>query len=94
MWEHYFSAVPWDPFKWEIRAKVGKDLANHPFNNIMREYADWSANMTNHLVSCNQGYGKILYLGQKERNPITYDRLARWQFPGVQVDLIWVARAM
>ena len=94
MWQNYSSNVPFDPVRWEIRSKVSQELSDHPFNNVMREYADWASNMTNHLVGCNQGCGKILYLVQKERAPVTYDRLAAWAFPGVHVDLIWVTRQM
>ena len=94
MWEHYESHLPWDQAKWEIKSKVNKDLASHPFNNVMKDYADWASNMPNHLIGCNQGYGKILYLAQKETYPITYERLKQHGFPGIQVDLVWVARAM
>ena len=98
MWEHYSSDAPWDPAKWEIKSKVGKDLAAHPFDNVMRNYSDWAANMTNHLIACNQGYGKILYFLHKEKAPLTYEKLhfaTRYStFPGLNVDLVWVARAM
>ena len=98
MWENFSSDAAWDPSKWEIKQKVGKDLANHPFANVMKDYADWSMNMTNHLISCNQGYGKILHHVHKEKTPLTYERLrsthASGGFPGLNVDLIWVARAL
>ena len=65
MWEDYTSDAAWEPHKWEINIKVCKDLANNPFGNVMRDYGDWSAHMVNHLVACNQGYGKILHVLQK-----------------------------
>ena len=77
MWANFQSPAAWDPSEWEIKSKVGKDLANHPFANIMREYADWSANMLNHLLRCNQGYGKVIHFVQKDKQPITYERLSR-----------------
>ena len=59
----------------------------------MSTYADWSANMFNHLLSCNQGYGKIIWLNQQEKVPITYDRMTNG-IPGIHVDLVWIARAL
>ena len=94
VWENYWSDAAWDPTKWEIRAKANKDLTNNPFNNVMSAYADWAANMSNHLRSCNQGYGKILHMIQLDKHPLTYQRLSMSSIPGVQVDLLWTTRAL
>ena len=94
MWDMYWSDAEWDPFKCITNPKVDKDLASHPFNNVMSSYADWAAHMSNHLIGCNQGYGKLLHWIQRVKQPLTYAVLRGTQIPGLQVDLIHLARSL
>ena len=62
--------------KWVIKDKVNKDLLASPYDGTGPKYRDWSANVLNHLLGCNQGWGKIIWLVQKIKDPLTYEGLA------------------
>ena len=67
MWEQYESHLPWDHAKSKIKSKVDKDLCNHPFNNVMKDYADWASNVSSHLSGCTQRYGKAPFFTQHKK---------------------------
>ena len=50
--------------------------------------------MRNHLLSLNQGYGRIIFEIENERNPLPFERLSRGSVSSMQVDLPWIARAL
>ena len=50
--------------------------------------------MRTHIISCNQGYGRVLYETEQELAPLTFQRLAGARFPGVDIDIMWVTRAI
>ena len=94
MWSAYHDATPWDVTKWTIKDKVNKDLLANPYDGTGPKYRDWSANVINHLLSSNQGWGKVMWMVQREREPLTYQRLAttNYEDTGLQLDWVWIAR--
>ena len=94
MWSTYIDLSDWDPNRWEIKGKVNDDLKNHPFDGVMAKYKDWRSHMVNHLLHSNQGWGKVLWIVQQQRLPITYQRLQATRIGGINVNWIWLTRAM
>ena len=73
---------------------MSEELRTNPFDGVMSKYKEWSANVTNHLLQCNQGWGRILWLAQKEKEPITYYRLQIAHLEGLPADCVWLSRAL
>ena len=73
---------------------MSKDLLSNPFDGTSSKYKDWAANVVNHLLGSNQGYGKILWLIQRESEPVTYHRLISTRVTGLMVNWWWLTRAL
>ena len=73
---------------------MSKHLHCNPFDCTVRKYRDLASNVVNHLLSSNQGYGKILWVAQHDRAPITYERLTTMQVPGLAINWFWITRSL
>ena len=96
MWANYRNASQWGLSRWTIRVKVNKDLQQNPYDGTGLKHRDWPANIVNHLLSSNQGWGKVTWLVQRLKEPITYNLLAATNRngTGLSVDWVWLARAL
>ena len=94
MWAQYVDPTPFDVTHWKIREKINKYLQNNHFDGTAAKYKDWASNVVNHILNSNQGYGKILWLLQRETEPVTYQRLATTNVPGLQVNWFWISRTL
>ena len=54
---------------------MNDELRNAPVDGVQSKYRDWSANIVNHLLQSNQGWGKVLHIVQLQKEPITYELL-------------------
>ena len=59
MWANYTDYFAFVPNPWSINPKVSKDLADTPCNGDILNYKEWHDLLRNHLLSANQGYGRI-----------------------------------
>ena len=60
----------------------------------MMAFRDWWDLIRDHLLSANQGYGKVLFEIQHERVPLHFNRLKT--FPtmrGLSANLMWISNA-
>ena len=86
MWSQYADYSPWNERDWTIDRKVPQELSKSPFNGSIEEWADWRNMARNHLLTCNQGYGRIVFEVEQERAPLTFQRLANQGIVGMNVN--------
>ena len=48
-----------------------------PFDNNAEHYRTWRSRVTDHLLSGNQSWGRVLELVEQQRSPLTKERFAR-----------------
>ena len=94
MWGRYVDPAPFDIGHWIFKEQVSKYLQNNAFDGTGAKYKDWASNVVSHLLSSNQGYGKVLWVAQREREPLTYQRLAVMNVSGLQVNWPWLTRTL
>ena len=46
---------------WKIERKTVKELADMNYDGSREKYNDWYELMRTHLISCNHGFGRILF---------------------------------
>ena len=87
---------PWKPTEWTISTKTVKDLSDHPFDGNITHYKEWHDMMRDHLLSANQGFGRVIYEVEKTTFPLTMDILQSNQYAvvGLNCDLLWVTRQL
>ena len=68
MWANYADPSHWDPSRWQINAKVSDDLKSNPFDGVTSKYKEWNANVINHLLQSNQGWGKVIWLIRRPKS--------------------------
>ena len=83
----------WKESDWVIPIKVTKELGDHPFGGDIASYKRFHTAFVNHVLYQRQGYGKILHLAERCREPITFAELDRFPYvDGLPVDLRWVTK--
>ena len=60
---------------WVINPK-GLSKSMRPFDNKSEHYKTWRSRVVDHLMSNNQGWGRVLELTEMQRSPLTKHRLA------------------
>ena len=88
-----------NPFRaadWNIPVKTVKDLAENPFDGNLVHYKEWHDAMRDHLLSANQGYGRLMYELERLKTPITMAEIQRnpWAIQGLNLDLLWATRQL
>ena len=95
-WAMYFDMSTWKPSEWVISQKVVKDLSDSPFDGNLVHYKDWHDLMRDHLLSTNQGYGRLLYELERVQVPLSMQVLQNnpYAIVGLNADLVWLTRQM
>ena len=95
-WSMYFDMTTWKPSDWVISTNVVKGLLDAPFDCNLVHYKDWHDLMMDHLLSMNQGYGRLLYELERVQVPLTMPTLQNNPFGinGLNADLVWLTRQM
>ena len=58
-------------------------------------FRDWWDLIRDHLLSANQGYGKVLFELQHEPHPLTFERQKLYPtMKGLSAQLLWVSNAL
>ena len=95
MWANYIDLAPFVPSQWSINPKVTKELAENPFGGDILTYKDWHDMVRDHLLSANQGYGRLIYELEREKVPLSMARLQTYPtVKNMTVDLPWVTRTL
>ena len=84
----------WNEKDWTIDRKVSAELAKNPFNGDITAWADWKAMIRNHLISCNQGWGRVIHDTEMEKLPLTFERLSQLHLRGMNVNLNWLTKTL
>ena len=95
LWANYTDYNPFVPAQWSINPKVSKELADSPFNGDLHMYKDWHDLVRDHLLSANQGWGRVVYEIEREPSPLTMARIEQQPWiNGMTCDLMWLTRTL
>ena len=94
-WAKYTDLSPFKPAEWTISPKVIDDLQNLPFDGDMLKHKEWHDLMRDHMLGANHGYGRILFELEREKFPLSFERLQRHRYmEGMSADLLWITKQL
>ena len=95
MWANYIDISPWNHKDWVIHHKVSKELEDNPFDGDIHHYKEWRDNIRDHLLGCNQGYGRVLWEIEHCKFPLSMRFLeANPTLAGMNIDMTWITRSL
>ena len=85
---------PFNPLEWKVERKTVKELSDSLYDGSKERFSDWRELMRTHLIACKHGYGRIIHDVENDPHPLTLHRLCYSTFRGLNVDVMWISRAI